>query len=176
MRALELEVGGVNAKLKQNQDRLYSGRVRNPKELSNLQEEAAALRRRRSELEDRELELMIEIEEAEAELSERQARHKQIEQSWRDEQARLRAEKEELELRLAELEEEIEGRRAQIGAADLELYDGMRSRLGGKAVVRLKKGICTACGVDVPTSMARAVERGDGMHECPICGRLLFGG
>ena len=176
MRALELEVGGVNAKLKQNQDRLYSGRVRNPKELSNLQEEAAALRRRRSELEDQELELMIEIEEAEAELSERQARHKQIEQSWRDEQARLRAEKEELELRLAELEEEIEGRRAQLGSADLGLYDGMRSRLGGKAVVRLKKGICTACGVDVPTSMARAVERGDGLHECPICGRLLFGG
>ena len=102
MRALELEVGGVNAKLKQNQDRLYSGRVRNPKELSNLQEEAAALRRRLSELEVRELELMIEIEEAEAELSERQARHQQIEQSWRDEQARLRAEKEELELRLAD--------------------------------------------------------------------------
>jgi predicted nucleic acid-binding Zn-ribbon protein len=144
--------------------------------LSNLQEEAAALRRRRSELEDRELEFMIGIEEAEAELSERQARHKQIEQSWRDEQARLRAEKEELELRLAELQEEIEGRRAQIGAADLGLYDGMRSRLGGKAVVRLKKGICTGCGVDVPTSMARAVERGDGLHECPICGRLLFGG
>ncbi len=176
MRALELEIGGVNAKLKQNQDRLYGGRVRNPKELSNLQEEAAALRRRRSELEDRELELMIYIEEAEAELAERQARHKQIEQSWRDEQTRLQAQKEELELSLAELEEESEGMRTQIGAADVGLYDGMRSRLGGTAVVRLKKGICTACGVDVPTSMARAVERGDGLHECPICGRLLFGG
>ena len=66
--------------------------------------------------------------------------------------------------------------RARIGAADLDHYDSMRSRLGGTAVVRLKKGICTACGVDVPTSMARAVERGDGMHDCPICGRLLFGG
>ena len=176
MRALELEIGGVSAKLKQNQDRLYSGRVRNPKELSNLQEEAAALRRRLSELEDRQLELMIFIEEAEAELSERQARHKQIERNWRDEQARLQAEKEELELSLAELEEQGASLRAQIGAADLRLYDGMRSRLGGTAVVRLKKGICTACGVDVPTSMARAVERGDGLHECPICSRLLFGG
>ena len=176
MRALELEIDGVTSKLKQNQDRLYSGRVRNPKELSNLQEEAAALRRRLSELEDRQLELMIFIEEAEAELSERQARHNLIEQNWRDEQARLRAEKEELELSLAELEEESENMRAQIGAADLGHYDGMRSRLGGTAVARLKKGICTACGVDVPTSMARAVERGDGLHECPICGRLLFGG
>ena len=175
MRALEIEIGGVNAKLKQNQDRLYSGRVRNPKELSNLQEEAAALRRRLSELEDGQLELMISIEEAEAELSERQARSNQIEATWRDEQARLQAEKEELEFRLAELEEECEGMRSRIGAADLAGYDSLRSRMGGTAIVRLKKGTCTACGVDVPTSMARAVERGDGMHDCPICGRLLFG-
>lgn len=176
LRALEIEIAGVNAKLKQNQDRLYSGRVRNPKELSNLQEEAAALRRRLSELEDGQLDIMISIEETEAELAERQARFNQIEATWRDEQARLQAEKEELEFRLAELEEQCDGMRARIGAADLARYDGMRSRLGGTAVVRLKKGICTACGVDVPTSMARAVERGDGMNDCPICGRLLFGG
>ena len=176
LRALEIEIGGVNAKLKQNQDRLYSGRVRNPKELSNLQEEAAALRRRLSELEDGQLELMISIEEADAELSERQARSNQIEATWRAEQARLQAEKEELELRLAELEEECDGMRSRIGAADLAGYDNLRSRLGGTAIVRLKKGSCTACGVDVPTSMARAVEHGDGMHNCPICGRLLFGG
>jgi predicted nucleic acid-binding Zn-ribbon protein len=176
LRALELETGGVNAKLKQNQDRLYGGRVRNPKELSNLQEEANALRRRRSELEDHELELMIAIEDTEAELAERQARLNQIESTWRQEQARLLAEKEDLELRLVELEEERESRRSRIGASDLAHYDGIRSRLGGTAVVLLKKGACTACGVDLPTSMAYAVERGEGMHECPICGRLLFGG
>ena len=176
MRALEIEIAGVNAKLKQNQDRLYSGRVRNPKELSNLQEEAAALRRRRSELEDGQLDLMISIEETDAELAERQARFNQIEAAWRDEQSRLQADKDDLELRLLELEEQRDGMRSRIGAADLGRYDGMRPRLGGTAVVRLKKGICTACGVDVPTSMARAVERGDGMNDCPICGRLLFSG
>jgi predicted nucleic acid-binding Zn-ribbon protein len=137
LRALEIEVAGVNGKLKQNQDRLYSGRVRNPKELSGLQEEAAALRRRRSELEEGQLDLMIAIEEAEAELAERQARLGQIEATWGDEQAHLQAEKEQLELRLVELEEQRDGMRARIGAADLDLYDGMRQRLGGTAVVRL---------------------------------------
>ena len=176
MRDLEIEIAGVNAKLKQNQDRLYSGRVRNPKELSGLHEEAGALRRRRSELEDGQLDLMISIEEAEAELAERQARFNQIEAVWRDEQARLQADKDDLELRLLELEEQRDAMRPNIGAADLDRYDGMRPRLGGTAVARLKKGICAACGVDVPTSMARAVERGDGMHDCPICGRILFGG
>jgi predicted nucleic acid-binding Zn-ribbon protein len=176
LRTLGLEVAGLNDKLKKNQERLYSGRVRNPKELTSLQEEAAYLRRRTSELEDEQLELMIAIEEDEAELAERQARLRQIEAMWRDDQAALRNKKEELDLRLVELEEEREDMRARLGASDLANYDDLRQQLGGIGVVRLKKGICQGCGVDVPTSMASAVARGEGVHYCTICGRLLYGG
>ncbi len=176
MRDLELEISGLNAKLEKNQERLYSGRVRNPKELSNLQEEAAALRRHQSVLEDRQLELMIAIEDDEAELAERQARHRQIETTWREGQADLRAEKTELEALLAELEQDISERRARFGAADLALYDDLRKSLGGVGIVLLKRGICQACGTDVPTGAARAVERGEGLHYCPTCNRLLCGG
>lgn len=175
-RAVELDVAAVADKLKKNQDRLYSGRVRNPKELANLQEEAAALRRRQSELEDNQLELMIETEEAEAELAERQARLGQIEAAWRADQAALQAEKEELALRLLELEEERNTMRARLGAAELAEYDDLRASYGGVAVVLLKRGICQTCGVDVPTGVARAVERGEGFHYCPVCNRLLSGG
>ena len=176
LRALELDVAAVNAKLKANQERLYSGRVRNPKELSNLQDEANALRRRVSELEDEELELMIAVEEEEAELAERQARLRQIEATWRQEQAGLRAEKERLELRLAELEEARDRMRARTGAGDLAEYDDLRARGGGVGVALLKRGACQMCGVDVPTGVARAVERGEGMHYCTVCNRLLAGG
>jgi predicted nucleic acid-binding Zn-ribbon protein len=176
LRDLELEIAGLHNKLKANQDRLYSGRVRNPKELSNLQEEAAALRRRESELEDYQLELMIAIEDDEAELAERQARLLQIETTWREEQARLQAEKEALEVDLTELEQDISGRRGRLGMADLAMYDDLRSGLGGVGVALLKRGICQVCGTDVPTGVARAVERGEGLHHCPTCNRLLSGG
>jgi predicted nucleic acid-binding Zn-ribbon protein len=175
LRDLELEISSLNAKLKQNQDRLYSGRVRNPKELSNLQEEAAALRRRRSELEDDQLELMIAIEEDEAELAERQARLLQIETAWREEQANLQAEKERLEADLAELDANVTRRRSKFGAADLDLYDDLRDNLGGVGIALLKRGICQVCGTDVPTGVARAVERGEGSYYCPTCNRLLSG-
>lgn len=177
VRALELEVASVNAKLKQNQDRLYSGKVRNPKELTGLQDEAFSLRHRRSELEDEQLELMIEVEEADAELSERQARLAQIETSWRQDQAGLEVEREELEQRLAALDAEREQRRAGIGFGDLDLYDDLRGRYGGLAVVRVKRGTCQTCGcTDIPTSVARAVERGEGPHFCPVCNRIMYGG
>ena len=176
LRALELDIAGVNDKLRKNQDRLYSGKIRNPKELTGLQDEAAALRRRRSELEDEQLELMIGIEDSEAELAEREARLRQIQASWEQEQASLRAEKEQLESELAALDEERETVRARISASRLAMYDDLRERQGGTAVARLKRGICQACGVDAPTSMARAIERGEGTNFCPICNRILYGG
>jgi predicted nucleic acid-binding Zn-ribbon protein len=176
LRIVDLDVGAVSSKLKQNQDRLYSGRVRNPKELANLQEEAAALRRRQSELEDAQLELMISVEEQEAELAERQARARQIEATWREDQARLQAEKEQLELQLAELDGRRTAMRARIGAGALAVYDDLRQRLGGIGMALLKRGTCQGCGVDVPTSMVGIVERGDGLHHCPICSRLLSSG
>lgn len=176
MRTLDLDISAVSAKLKANQERLYGGRVKNPKELNNLQEEATALRRRLSELEDAQLELLIGIEEGEAELAERQARLRQIEASWREEQSGLAAEKEQLEQRLAELEEQRSGQRSTIAAADLALYDDLCEQMGGTGVVLLRRGSCQVCGVAVPTGVARAVERGEGLHFCPVCGRLLYAG
>jgi predicted nucleic acid-binding Zn-ribbon protein len=175
MRIVDLDISAVSAKLKQNQDRLYSGRVRDPKELANLTEEAAALRRRMAEVEDGQLELMIAMEELEAELAERGARMRQIEIVWMAGQSELQAEKDALEISLVELAETREGMRNRIPAADLDLYDDLRSRYGGVAVARLKRGLCQTCGVDVPTGIARYVERGDGLHYCPTCNRLLFG-
>lgn len=176
LRDLELEISALNSKLKANQDRLYSGRVRNPKELSNLQEEAAALCRRQSDLEDQQLELMIAVEEDEAELAERKARLLQIETSWSEKQASLLAEKAMLEADLAELEQDLDGKRAQLGAADLAMYDDLRRALGGVGVVLLKGGICQVCGTDVPTGVAHTVARSEGFYYCPTCARLLYGG
>jgi predicted nucleic acid-binding Zn-ribbon protein len=175
MRIVELDISAVSSKLKQNQDRLYSGHVKNPKELAGLQEEAAALRRRMAELEDGQLDLMISTEESEAEAAERGARLRQIETSWMAGQSELMADRDALETSLVELAETRENMRNNIPASDLDLYDDLRSRYGGVAVVRLKRGICQTCGVDVPTGVTRSVERGDGLHYCPTCNRLLYG-
>jgi len=176
VRELELAVGTVEDKLKKNQDQLYGGHVRNPKELKSLQEEATALRRHRSQLEDRQLELMIAIEGSEAELAERQARLRQIEDSWRADQAGMFVEREQLQQRLAELEEQSSTMRAEIGRRDVAFYDELQGRLGGKGIALLKDGICQVCGVDVPMTVARAAERGQGLNYCPICDRLLYAG
>jgi len=175
MRALELEVGSLEAKLKANQERMYGGKVRNPKELSGLSDEAKALKRHRSALEDAQLELMVLAESQEAESQEREALLRQVEARWSEQHAALLAEKEGLVARLGEIDELRSEVRSRIGRAELAMYDELRSRVGGVAVALLRHGMCQVCGVDLPTAEVLAVERG-ATHFCPVCSRLLYGG
>jgi len=175
MRAIELEVGSLNTKLKANQERMYGGKVRNPKELSGLAEEANSLKRHRSELEDAELDLMLRSETQEADLAAQTALLRQLETDWVEQHGALVAEKQGLEARLLEIQDLRKEVRSRIPRAELAMYDDLRARLGGVAVALLRHGMCQVCGVDLPTAEALAVERG-ATHFCPVCDRLLCGG
>jgi predicted nucleic acid-binding Zn-ribbon protein len=171
----ELEIRSVRAKLKQNQDRLYSGRVRNPKELSNLQDEATALRRRLDALEESQLELMIDRDDQQALLDGRREHLETLESAWREEQSGLVVEQQELVAELATLQKMRENQAATIGWEALDVYEDLRARLGGVAVALVKEEVCQACGVAMSFSRAKRVYDGQELVQCGACNRLLFG-
>ena len=61
-RSLEWEIDGIRSKLATAEEELYSGRIRNPKELANLQYDIDGLKTKRNKLEDRALEIMDRVE------------------------------------------------------------------------------------------------------------------
>ena len=63
LRNAEFETQQQRIKIEQTESTLYGGKVRNPKELKDLENEAAALKRHLSVLEDRQLESMLAEEE-----------------------------------------------------------------------------------------------------------------
>ena len=75
---LEDEIDMVTRKAHSEEDRAASGRVTSPKELTAIQEEVAALKRRQSVLEDDLLERMEQRETLEAELAELDGRRETI--------------------------------------------------------------------------------------------------
>ena len=173
LRDLELEARSLTAKIPSAEERLYSGRVTNPKELANLQDEVSYLKRRRGELEDRQLEAMVEVEEYEAEVDSKKASLAQIEAEWSQAQKRLTEERSELEERLTHLEEERVKMEGMIGPEDLTLYGELRGRKGGQAVALLKEGVCQACRVTLPTSQVQQVRSRDSLSFCSSCQRIL---
>ncbi len=169
------ELNSIVAKRKRSEQRLYSGNVKNPKELSDLQHEIESLERRRSTLEDQILEAMIAIEEAEAEKETAEAELATIENEWQNRQAYLKEEQHTLALRLHTLAGERQKCISQIPEELLNEYQTLSQRKNGTAVAELKQNICQGCRLTVSEQQIRDARAGKKVH-CNNCGRILYSG
>ena len=168
----DLALQSLERKKKSSEQKLYGGKIRNPKELSDLQEEIASLDRRKGGIEDKLLETMLLIEEGEAEEHSAGTSLGAIEARWKADQQGLQAERAALEKRLAELNASREEQVVTIPAADLRSYEHLRPRKRGVAVAVLIGAECQGCMTSV--SAARVKEaRGDTLAFCGTCGRIL---
>lgn len=173
MQNLDLEVSGLNEKIEKNEQRLYSGRVTNPKELANLEEELTSLKRWREKREDDLLEAMMTAEEAEGALADAQAILGQVSETWQAEQGDLAGEQNGLRARLVELREQREALVAAIGSEDVSTYERLRQRKGGRAVSAVRDGLCQGCRMNPPISQVQHARTGTELVFCNNCGRIL---
>ena len=87
--SLEWEAGDITTKLKAAEEELYSGRIHNPKELSNLQRDIELLKANRSRIEDKILELMEQSDSHNKGLTGLQEKYARVEAEWRLQQQQL---------------------------------------------------------------------------------------
>ena len=153
--------------------RLYSGLVKNPKELTDIQQEIDFLGKRRSLLEDEVLNEMILLEEAESEYESANSELEEIESYWRQEQVDLQQEKESLAVELVEVLESRKHQVSSIGSDALTAYENTKKFAGETAVVVLRNDRCQGCQVRVPENLIKGVDEGQ-LIECDSCGRLLY--
>lgn len=171
-RDLELEIESLSSKMSRSKKRLYGGKVKNPKELADLQAEIASLKRRRQRLEDTLLEAMINREEAETARGEAEAYLEGVESDRAKLREDLEAERETLEQRLERIEQRRKSIVPRIDAKTMEVYEKVRERKGGQAVAQIRGDACSVCGVTVPPSMEWKLRQGE-LIQCDTCGRIL---
>lgn len=174
LRDHELETQGVAQKLRETEERLYSGRVRNPKELSDLQKEAEYLRRRRSALEEDVLEEMMAVERLAAQAEAAAERWTAVEAVWRSENADLSAEYDALRQELAGLLGKRKSVAKHVSEQDMAEYDALCRLRGGIAVVAVRNDTCQVCHVEVPMRDVERARDGDMFMYCSGCERILY--
>ena len=172
-RDAEWQVEDVTAKAKTMEDKLYSGQVRNSKELLGMQKDLETLKAKQRQLEDKVLDIMSQAEESASRLASREGELAGEMHLWQESQGRLRAEQAELELALAELEERRSRLRSQINSAHLSIYDRLRPDKLGQAVARVEQGMCLGCRISLPMSIVQRVRLGDEIVQCSSCNRIL---
>jgi predicted nucleic acid-binding Zn-ribbon protein len=175
LRKLEGKVESKQIKRKTDQAALFSGRIKNPKELQDLQNETEALRQYISQLEDEQLDLMIEHEAAEkaeekARLALKQARGTNIEEN-----AALIGEKSKLQEDFERLTREKTAVLQAIPPQSLSLYSRLRKAKRGIAVAGIMDGCCKLCGQQLTPGDLQTIRSSTSFVYCPSCGRILYG-
>ncbi len=74
---------------------------------------------------------------------------------------------------LKELEKSIETLKKDLPEDIRSLYNSLINHYP-IAVVPMAKGICTGCGISVPTIMAYEVKLGQKVMQCPRCTRIIY--
>lgn len=174
LRLAEQAVQDQDYKIKQSQNRLYSGKVTNPKELEDIQNEIEALKRYREVLEERLLETMLVVEDAEESFDQAQEKLESARTQQAQKEAKLKGEKGQIEKHVAQLEEQRKNQIAGISEADLETYKKIRLKRGGVAVAKVEHQGCSACGATLGTAAYQAAQSPTQLTYCDTCGRILF--
>ena len=175
---LEDEIEMVTGKAAREEERAASGKVTSPKELTAIQEEVAALKRRRTSLEDDLLERMEQRETLEAELAELDDRGGKL----TGEQAEVTRDRDAALVEIdRELQTEREARESvaqRVGGELRALYEQIRRRQGGVGAAALVGDTCQGCRVSISPVELAAIRKlaPDTIKRCENCRRILVVG
>jgi predicted nucleic acid-binding Zn-ribbon protein len=173
-KALDDDNQGVTSKIKDDQDRLYGGRVRNPRELQDLEADIQALQRRRGDLDEKQLAAMEMVEAAEGQEAAAREALRVAEEARAEERRALLNDRDAIGALIAKLEGEREAALISVSAEDRTTYESLRRQKGGKAVALLVDGNCGLCGVAPSSSRIQAARQGGEVVRCGNCGRILY--
>lgn len=159
-------------KVKQINDKLYGGKVKNPKELVNLDRENKELSKNVHKKEDELLELMSEVEDIQANIRNISQELKKLTKEWRHRQQTLIQRKSDVEANLAGLHHDREALAKQISPEALSLYEQIRTTKE-QAVVKVERGRCQGCHITLPTIQWQKAKAGN-LVQCDSCNRVLY--
>lgn len=175
LRQAEMDVHNQQIKIEQTEASLYGSGAHSPKELQDLQNEAAALKRYLVVLEDRQLETMQAIEETESAWQAARAVLQTAEHSRGRQDEDLRSEREALEKGIARLGTERQAAGGALPPDVSSLYEELRRQRQGVAVASISDNSCGVCGSSLTPALVQ-IARSDGQPAlCTSCGRILYG-
>lgn len=170
-KGLEWELQDIQEKAKQTRRELFGGKVKNPKELMNLENEIKSLKIRIGGKEEGLLELMAQTEEMETDVKERNAEVDELQQEWQQSQKVLNQRKAEIEVELGRIRELRQQLAQPLDTENLRLYEYLRLAKG-QAVAKVEQGRCQGCRISLPTSQWQRVKAGE-LVQCNNCNRIL---
>lgn len=174
MKLILEQIENKQIKLKLTQNSLFAGKIKNPKELQDLQMEEQALNRTIRKLEDEQLDYMILLEEAEGNLKRSMDIYNEILGNQISEHANLNGERVKLETEIASLKNQRDPLEKTIPDDVLATYQTLIETKGGFAVSAVIDDCCDACGAPLTPGDLQAARSPSTVFRCRTCNRFLY--
>jgi predicted nucleic acid-binding Zn-ribbon protein len=172
---LETDIDQVRTRMQKDQQRLDAGQVSSPRELENLQSEIESLRKRQSDLEDVELEIMEKREVVQTRLQELRDEREQLVATRTETAERLETTVRDIDAEAATATQQRSDMAGSVPDDLLALYEKIRSSSGGVGAAALHRGRCEGCHLQLNTTDLNRLRDAapDEVVRCEECRRIL---
>jgi uncharacterized protein len=173
--ALERQIEAAKTRKAELERRMFGGQVGSARDLAAIDDEVRQLSRHVTELENREIEIMEELEPLDGELQAAEVERDAIDTRL----ATLRQSVAEAEKEIdAQIDAELTARAPALSALPAELvarYESLRAKLGGTGAARLVGNSCSGCHLTLPAMEVDRIKHSapDAVVTCDNCGRIL---
>lgn len=171
----EREIEQVRTRRERDESRLASGAITVPKQLQDIEHEVETLKRRQSDLEDGELEVMEKAETAQAELDELTGRREAHLTARAEAEGNRDAAFTEIDAEIAQTEQARVEMAATMPEDLLGLYEKIRAAEGGVGAGAIGHGRCGGCRLDLMNNEKSAIRAAapDEVLRHEECGRIM---
>jgi predicted nucleic acid-binding Zn-ribbon protein len=171
----EVDVEQVVSRIDKDEKRLASG-LGSPKELEQLQHELGSLAKRRAELEDVELEIMVRVEGVDSRIKELEAECKTLEVRLAELKLKKEDELTSLDNSAASTTEARAVLAPKIDSELLALYEKIRASGDGVGAAKLVGNQCTGCHLTMNAAELTRIKSlaDDEVVRCEECRRILI--
>jgi len=169
------DVQQVVGRAKKDQERIDSGAITSAKEIEALQHEIGSLAKRQAELEDIELGIMMQLDDAKSVQNELEHEKSAVVQQIEANVAVRDETLAQIDAQARELTVQREAVAITIDAELLNLYDKVRSDLGGVGAALLHRGSCQGCHIALDATEIDRIRHlpAESVVRCEECRRIL---
>lgn len=169
----ELKLAALESEKTQSESKLFSGKITNSKELSQLERDLSQLGKQREKLDEQVLRAMDALEKANQDFFVKE-KHLQESKIELEKEMNTRAtRKENISRQLGGLKERRQSFSQALDESLLELYINLKERKGGLAIAKLQRNSCSACYMAAPQGTIQRVKALE-LEYCSSCGRILY--
>jgi predicted nucleic acid-binding Zn-ribbon protein len=159
-------------KIRKSKARLIN--IKSNKEYQAVLKEIADTEGSNRQKEDMILAYMEQLEALHDELREREDALSKARKSYEEEKAIVERKVTAAKAEVAEQERQRHDMAVAVDPSMLNIYDRLKTRLGGQALASVENATCSACHMSIPPQMYNELQRMDSLTFCPNCDRLLY--